>query len=203
VKTPPLRAVAVGGAVVAILGLVGLMAWGLSNKTPVTSLSGSTRLMQPAPDFTLPLFDGGELVLSRFKGTPVVLNFWASWCAPCREEALGLERTWRAYRDQEVLFVGIDIQDSEESARDYLNEFGVTYPGGRDVDGKITVDYGVIGIPVTFFVDREGIIARRWVGALDEALLLDWVEELASGTTPSGTLEGTDLERYFRLDQER
>lgn len=194
---------AVGGAVVAILGLVGLMAWGLSNKTPVTSLSGSTRVNQPAPDFTLPLFDGGELVLSRFEGTPVVLNFWASWCAPCREEALGLERTWRTYRDQEVLFVGIDIQDSEESARDYLNEFGVTYPGGRDVDGKITVDYGVIGIPVTFFVNREGTIERRWVGAVDEALLLDWVDELVSGTTPSGTLEGTDLERYFRLDQER
>ena len=199
----PLGAAVIGVAVLGIAGLVGLMAWGLSHKTPVTSLSGITRVHQPAPDFTLPLFDGGELVLSDFIGRPIVLNFWASWCAPCREEAIGLERAWRNYKNDDVLFVGLDIQDSEESARAYLQEFGVTYPSGRDVDGKITVDYGVIGIPVTFFVNREGAIERRWVGALDEGQLLAWVDELTSGATPSGELEGTNLEGFFRLDQQR
>ena len=196
----PLRAIVVGVVALVIVGLVGLMAWGLSDKTPVTSLSGFTRVQQPAPDFTLPLFDGGELVLSKFTGRPIVLNFWASWCAPCREEALGLERAWRTYKDRDVMFVGVDIQDSEESAKAYLKEFGVTYPSGRDADGKITVDYGVVGIPVTFFVNREGTIERRWVGALDEGQLLTWVDELASGAPPSGDPEGTNSEGFFTLD---
>ena len=80
----------------------------------------------------------------------MVINFWASWCPPCREETPLLERTWRSYKYQDVLFVGVNIQDTEEDARVYLEEFDITYPNGLDRHGKVTVDYGIIGLPVTF-----------------------------------------------------
>ena len=198
-----LRALVAGVAAVAIVGLVGLMAWGLSHKTPVTSLSGFTRVQQPAPEFRLPLFDGGEMDLSELRGRPIVINFWASWCLPCREEARSLERVWQAYKDEGVVFIGLDIQDTEEGARAHLQEFGVTYPNGRDADGKITVDYGIVGMPATFFVNRGGIVERRWVGAIDEDRLLAWVDGLVSGVAPSGETEGINPEGFFKLEQSR
>ena len=194
-----LRAVVVGVAGLGVVALVALMSWALSHRSPVTGMSGFTRVQQPAPEFTLPLFDGEYLALADFLGRPIVLNFWASWCAPCRDEALGLERTWRRYRDDGVLLVGVDIQDSEQDARDYLKAFDVTYPNGRDVDGKITVDYGVVGLPVTFFVGKNGIVQRRWVGAIPESRLAAWVESLITGETPSGETEGATPERFEQL----
>ena len=200
-----LRVLIVGGVGLAIVGLIALMGWGLSNKRPVTGLSGVTRVQLPAPEFTLPLFDGGEVVLSELGGRPLVINFWNPECWPCREEASGLERTWRAYKDTDVLFVGLEtpiILNSEESAKAYLSEFDVTYPNGRDSDGRITVEYGVIGVPITFFVNRSGIVERRWVGAIPEERLVAWVAELVSGAAPSGQIEGTDPERFFTVDGE-
>ena len=132
-----------------------------------------------------------------------MINFWASWCPPCREEAPLLESTWRDYEDEEVFFVGVDIQDREEDARAYIREFGITYPNGPDVDGRITVDYGVIGIPVTFFVDRGGVVVRRWVGAVKGRQLVAWVDELVAGVEPSGEAEGENLEGFFELDKDR
>ena len=197
-----LRATAASVAVLMVIGLIALMAWGLSHKTSVTSLSGFTRIQQPAPEFRLSLLPGGELYLSELRGRPIVINFWASWCSPCREEALSLERAWQIYRDEGVVFIGIDIQDTEESARAYLREFGVTYPNGRDVDGKITIDYGIVGMPATFFVNRIGIVERRWVGAIDEDRLLAWVNELVSDVTPSGETDGINSQAFFELDQD-
>ena len=199
-------AVRAGGAGVAALlvaGFVALMAWGLLNKAPVTGLSGVTRVQKPAPEFTLPLLGDGELSLSELRGRPLVINFWASWCPPCREEALVLERTWRAYRDRDAVFIGVAIQDSEVAARAHLREFDVTYPNGLDRDGTITVDYGVIGLPVTFFVNREGTVERRWVGAIDEARLLLWLDGLVSGSAPLGETEGANPDEFFKLRQDR
>ena len=195
------KAVSLTVVVAVIAGFVGLMAWGMLNQEPATGRSGLTRVNKPAPALTLPLFDGGEFVLQEHLGKPVVINFWASWCIPCRLEAAGLERTWRAYRDQGVMFVGVDIQDADRDARAYLREFNITYPNGLDADGKITIDYGVVGIPVTYLVNREGIIARRFVGALSESRLATWIEELLAGTTPSGGVEEANPEGYTELDQ--
>ncbi len=154
------------------------MAWGLAGKEPPTGRSGYTLVGGPAPGFTVPLFDGGELSLSDLAGRPVVVNFWASWCSPCRDEALPLERTWKAYREQGVAFVGIDNQDAEDDARAYLAEFGVTYPNGIDGDGRVSIDYGIIGMPATFFIDSEGVVVSRWVGAIPEGTLIERVEAL-------------------------
>jgi cytochrome c biogenesis protein CcmG/thiol:disulfide interchange protein DsbE len=183
-----------------IAGFLGLMALGLLNKSPVTGRSGVTRVNKPAADFSFSQFDGGEFVLSRNIGQPVVINFWASWCPPCREEARGLERAWQAYKEQGVVFVGVDIQDTLKDALAYLAEFDVTYPNGMDVDGTITVDYGVIGIPVTFFVNKDGIVERRWVGAISERQLIAWVEELAAGVALSEETDEENPEEFFKFE---
>lgn len=196
-----LRWVVFGVVASVIVGFMGLMVWGLLNKTPVTGKSGINRLQRPAPDFTLPLFDNSQIQLAELAGQPVVLNFWASWCPPCRDEALSLERIWRQYKDDGVWIVGVDIQDTSEDAKGHISEFDVTYPNGLDVDGTITVDYGVIGLPTTFFVGRQGIIERRWVGAISEDQLAKWIDELVAGRSPSGDQEGENLDRFLRLDQ--
>lgn len=197
------RPVLVAVLAIVIGGLVGLMAWGLTNKVPVTALSGSTRLQQLAPPFKLMLLDGGQLERLATSTRPMVINFWASWCAPCRDEADDLERVWRSFADEGVMFVGVNIQDSVESAREHVREFGLTYPNGRDSEGVITVDYGVIGIPVTFFVNKFGIVERRWVGELDESLLQTWVGEMLAGVTPSEGSDGQNLESFQTLFRQR
>ena len=197
----PLRIAAAAVVALLILALVGLLAWGLSNRTSPTGLSGFTRVGRPAPDFLLQSFDDGEILLSRQRGKVVVINFWSSTCPPCRAEASELESAWRAYQDRGVLFIGANIEDSPEPAQRFLREFGITYPNGPDEDGRITIDYGVVGIPVTFLVDEDGVVARRWVGAIDRGQLAAWIDELLQGAPPSGETEGIDEDTYYRLDE--
>jgi len=171
-------------------GLIALLAFGLVNRTPVTGKSGVTRVGKPAVNFSLPLLDGSHLVLDDHIGQPIVINFWASWCPPCVQEAPVLESAWRTYRLKDLLFVGVDIQDAEDDAVEYIHDLGITYPNGLDLDGRITIDYGVVGLPVTFFINREGIVQRRWVGAIDNQRLTDFLEELlAVSGSPDDELE--------------
>ncbi len=173
------RRVLVPGIIIfAIIGFITLFSVGLIIKEPLTGASGAARVNRPAANFNLPLFSGGELTLSSLKGKPVVINFWAAWCPPCREEALILEKVWQLYKNEGVTFVGVDIQDTEEDARAFIKEFGITYPNAKDASGRVTIDYGVSGLPVTFFVNREGLIVSRWVGAISETMLVDRVEEI-------------------------
>ncbi len=194
------RIAAFGVIGVMVASVSALLAIGLLNKEPVTGRSGVTRVGKPAEPFTLPLFDGGEFVLAAQRGRPVVINFWASWCLPCREEAPLLESVWRLYGEGEVAFVGVNIQDTEKEGAVYLEEFGITYPNGMDADGRITVDYGVIGLPVTFFVDRDGTVRRRWVGAIGEAELLARVDELVTGAAVPGEADDGDPGGLYRLE---
>ena len=99
---------------------------------------------KPAAAFRLKTFDGPEISLEGLRGRVVVINFWASWCYPaCYEEAPVLERGWRAYKDREVMLVGINIQDKEEPAKRFLAQFGHTFPNAPDPAGRVSVDYGV------------------------------------------------------------
>ena len=166
-----------------------LLALGLINKSPVTSQSGVTRVGKVAPGFEMPLIKGGDFVMADHTGRPMIVNFWASWCPPCRDESPGFERTWRQYSHTEVLFVGVDIQDTVEDGLAYVESFDLTYPNGTDLDGKITVDYGVIGLPVTFFIGTDGVVKGRWVGALPENELITWVEDLIAGDAPAEARE--------------
>ncbi len=109
-----------------------------------------------APAFELPSVTTGETITSaELEGHPVVVNFWASWCIPCREEAPLLERAYREYRDDGVIFLGVNIKDAESDARDFIEDFGITYPNVRDLDQQLTRAFGVIGLPETFFVDHD------------------------------------------------
>lgn len=166
-------------AAMIMAGFVGLLLWGMLHREPITGLSGVTMVDRPAPDFSLTTFDGATISLAELRGKPVIINFWASWCPPCRDEAPLLERTWRAYKDRGLVFLGVNIQDRREDALSYMREFNITYPSGPDPNGEIAIDYGVSGLPVTFFVSREGQILRRWVGAIERNVLFDAIEEIS------------------------
>ncbi len=126
-----------------------------------------------APDFTLKTWDGQTIRLSALKGKPVVLNFWASWCDPCKAEAKTLEDAWQRYRANGVIFLGINYQDQEQSARKFLQENGVTYPGGPDTSGQMSVDYGVSNVPATIIINSSGIVVWDYLGQIKDAQTLD------------------------------
>jgi cytochrome c biogenesis protein CcmG/thiol:disulfide interchange protein DsbE len=108
----------------------------------------------------------------------VVLNFWASWCLPCREEAPLLEEGWRTYREEGVVFLGVNIWDAEEDALGFLDEFSITYPNAPDADGRVTTTYRVTGVPTTFFISRDGKVVRSWPGALSLRNLVGFIEQI-------------------------
>ena len=153
-------------AIVAVMAFIVILAAGLVKSYQEQRRSG------PAPDFTLTLFDGGEFTLSDYRGEVVVINFWASWCDPCRDEAPFLERAWLKRKDQGVKFIGIGYLDSDKEALAYLAEFNVTYPNGPDLASKIAPKYRIRGVPETFIVDPEGNIAFFKPGPMSEEELL-------------------------------
>jgi cytochrome c biogenesis protein CcmG/thiol:disulfide interchange protein DsbE len=163
--------VIVSGIVVVFVG--GLLALMLA-RPPQRSLCD-----EQAPDLPLTLFagyDGGwegdTLSLADLRGQGVVLNFWASWCKPCEEEAAALEAAWRKYKDRGIMFVGVDYLDQEPSALAYLQKFDVTYPNGPDLQSRISKRYTIRGVPETFFIDPQGqIVGCRKVGPLSPAEL--------------------------------
>ena len=161
-----------------VIGFLGLLVWGMLNREPITGLSGITMVDRPAPDFVLQTFQDDTISLADLRGRPMVINFWASWCPPCRDEAPLLERTWRAYKNRDLIFLGVNIQDRKEDAVNYMREFDITFPNGPDPTGEITINYGVSGLPVTFFVSRDGKVVRRWVGALEHSVLIRSIEEI-------------------------
>ena len=139
----------------------------------------SPLIAKPAPPFALTLFDGEHLSLKGLRGKVVVVNFWASWCFPaCYDEAPVLEAAWRAYKDQGVVIVGVDVQDTEKAALEFMERFQFTFPNGPDPGGKISIDYGVYGIPETFVLDKEGRIAYKHVGAVDADTLSTQIDKL-------------------------
>lgn len=163
--------------IVALFLLLASVLWGLG---------GGPLDEGPAPPFSLGLFDGGEFSLEDLRGQVVVINFWASWCAPCREEAPILERAWRAYKERGVTFIGVDYMDAEPWARAFIEEFDITYPNGPDLDSKIAHAYRIRGVPETFIVDREGDIAHLQIGPIDEATLVEVLDSLLEADGPQG-----------------
>ncbi len=134
---------------------------------------------RPASPFALTTFDGGPVTLDALRGKVVVLNFWASWCNPaCYDEAPVLERMWQTYRERGVVVVGVDMQDTAEAARTFIQRFGLTFANAPDPQGKLAVEYGVYGVPETFFVARDGTIRAKHVGALTEAAIRAKLEPL-------------------------
>ena len=140
--------------------IVLLLAYAFRSQRPLEEAS--------APEFALSLFDGGKISLADHSGRVVVVNFWASWCAPCREEAPVLENLWRAQSDNGLVLLGVNIKDATANALAFLDEFGITYPNGPDPYGRIAGMFHVRLVPETFIIDKDGKIVERFVGAVVE-----------------------------------
>ena len=139
---------------------------------------------KPAAEFTADKLDStGTLSLKDYSGKVVVLNFFASWCPPCKEENPALVRVWERYRTSDVVFIGIVYGDSTEKARSYVSTNGVTWPTVQDADGRIAFAYGVFGPPETYFIAPDGIIAGRHIGPIDEATLVTAIDGLRPKAT--------------------
>ena len=126
---------------------------------------------KPAPDFEIELIDGATVSLSGYRGEVVLLNFWGTWCPPCRAEMPALQRTWEEYEDQGVVFLGVAIYDEKADVEKFAESYGITYPLGVDILGDLTVDYKVTSFPTTFLIDREGNEVRRIVNPVNEGFL--------------------------------
>jgi len=149
-------------ALAAVGGLLGLLVWRLTHQSHPPKIGG------PAPNFSLRRIDGaGKLDLASLRGKPVVLNFWASWCVPCKGEAKLLEQAWRQYKGSGVVFVGVDYHDVKSDARTFLTHHGITYPIVQDGSGMIGDRYGLTGVPETYFIDRRGrLVGTHIVGTI-------------------------------------
>ncbi len=163
-------------ALIPALAFIGLLWIGLA-RTGSQAEPGSS-----APSFELPLLDDSAVLTDEdLRGRPLVLNFWASWCIPCREEAPLLEKTWRTYRDQGVVFLGVNIKDAKSDAKRFVKDFGITYPTVRDLDQSLTKDFGVKGLPETFFVDHRwsfiGAVSGGTTGDQQGTVILGAISE--------------------------
>lgn len=146
-----------------------------------TSFGDSFRDPSPAPLFEAVSLDGETLSLTSLKGKVVVLDFWSSWCPPCRNEAPGLAEVYAEYRDRDVEFVGMALWDTEGNVRDFVEELNVPYPNLLDDKGSIAIDYGVVKIPEKFFIDREGNLVRVFSGPTDPDDLREALDSILGG----------------------
>jgi cytochrome c biogenesis protein CcmG, thiol:disulfide interchange protein DsbE len=163
--------------------------WTLISREPDTSLQQSGPPSHPkegftAPDFTLDLLDGRQLTLSELRGHPVVLNLWASWWLPCRDEMPAIEKPYQHYKDSGLIVIGLNMtsQDSESDAKAFVQELGLTFPIALDHDGSIQSRYRLLGLPSTYFIDQSGIIRSIIVGGpMSEAIIQSNIEDLVKG----------------------
>ena len=159
---------------VSLVNLALLVLLGSQLLTPAQNQSnaGSSPLIgHPAPDFTLAVLSAhagaaSKMHLADLKGKPIMLNFWASWCDPCKHEAPLLQATWRSTQSQRIIFLGVDFQDTQSAGLNFLQTYGITYPNVADDTGSTAINYGVSGVPETFFIDRHGVIVSKVIGEL-------------------------------------
>ncbi|NHZ72665.1 MAG: redoxin domain-containing protein [Aquificales bacterium] len=164
---------------VAVIGILALVGWGLMNANKTRPEAGQT-----APGFTVEYFNGYEWEdkpvssLDDMKGKVVVLNFWASWCVECRVEAELLQQTSVQYADEDVVFLGVAYADVEPNAIAYLKEFGITYPNAPDLGTSISSDYEITGVPETFFIGKDGVIANVVIGPVNGPAMMNTINIL-------------------------
>jgi cytochrome c biogenesis protein CcmG/thiol:disulfide interchange protein DsbE len=153
--------------------VLSLLGYGL-----LASPSEPPQIGDPVPGFQLTALDGSSMNLETEQGQVVVINFFASWCAPCRQEASALEQTWRDYQDRGVQFFGIAYKDADSKAQAFLDEFKVTYPSTVERNNQTARAYGLTGVPETFVVDQQGLLVRHFLGPITQAQLGQEIDRL-------------------------
>ncbi|MEK6276959.1 MAG: TlpA disulfide reductase family protein [Actinomycetota bacterium] len=166
----------------AVLAVVGLLGFGLLSKG-----GASVDVGDPVPEGPLPRLDGnGTGTVADYRGRWVLVNFWASWCDPCREESPALQRFHQRHRDQHFTVLGIDTRDLSVDGRAFVERYGLTYPQLRDGDGERARDFGTTGVPESFLVDPQGRLALLRRGPVDERYLERYVAPLLEGERAQG-----------------
>jgi cytochrome c biogenesis protein CcmG, thiol:disulfide interchange protein DsbE len=146
-----------------VAGLLALLIWQLRNQPH------APRVGAKAPPFTLRRLEGtGKVSLAAYQGKPVVLNFWASWCEPCKTEAAVLERDWTSYQNRGVVFLGVDYHDLASDARRFVSAHGLTFPMVEDGSGKVTGSYGISQVPETYVLDKQGRVVAHLAGPITD-----------------------------------
>jgi cytochrome c biogenesis protein CcmG/thiol:disulfide interchange protein DsbE len=167
------------GLIAAFVGLVSLLVllWlGLQRTT-----KGPITVGDQVPPLTLTTFSGDQIDFESLRGKVVVVNFWASWCKPCESEARELEQASQMFKDQDVVFLGVDYVDTETEALAYLERFEITYPNGPDLGTRISQAFRIRGVPETYIIDREGMLGAFRIGPYDSlAEIIDQVEGVLS-----------------------
>jgi cytochrome c biogenesis protein CcmG/thiol:disulfide interchange protein DsbE len=190
-------------------GFIALLVYGLTTQSHDDRIDQALRSGRsiPAPGFTLEVLDRGKLAtglepkvgpalgqkrldLRALRGTPVVLNMWASWCTPCRQEAGRLERGWQRLGPNGVLFLGLDIQDLRGDARSFAQRYGLTYPSLRDAGRSTANRYGATGIPETFFIDASGRVVDHVIGVVSDGQLRDGARAARTGRVAGASAGG-------------
>ena len=207
-KRTPFGTLARAIGVTAVIAFIALLTYGLLTSAPDQTIDDALARAEtvPAPGFKLDILDAGRppaklrvvveraaadgrLSLAELRGTPVVLNFWASWCDPCRQEAPVLERGWQRAGREGVLYVGLNMQDITTDARQFLREFDVSYPNVREPDDRTARRYGLTGLPETYFISAGGEVVSHVIGAIDDEQLRRGVAAARRGR-PESTIEG-------------
>ena len=164
-------------ATLAVLAVIGLLGYGLLSK-------GETKIAigDPVPDRELPVLGGpGQGSIAEYRGEWVLVNLWASWCTPCRQEAPDLDRFARRYRSRDVRVLGIDVQDNSDDALAFMREYRIRYPQLRSVGDERSAAFGSTGVPENFLVDPRGRLALIWRGPVDEKFLEEHVVPILAG----------------------
>jgi cytochrome c biogenesis protein CcmG/thiol:disulfide interchange protein DsbE len=162
---------------IVLFGILVLIGLGLIRNNQAQLPVGSE-----APHFVLTTFEGQEIALSDLSGQVVVINFWASWCSTCDEEAAELEQAYQIYKDRGVAFLGVDYSDTDRAALAYLERFGVTYPNGPDEGTRISQAFRIRAVPETYIIDADGILVARKIGPfLSLQEIVDTVERVLEG----------------------
>lgn len=164
-------------SLIVLLAFLGLIGWGLKR-----SMSGPISIGQKVPEFQMTTFDGQTLRSTDFAGKVIVLNFWASWCKPCEQEARELEEAYQYYKDSgKVVFLGLAYVDTEYKSREYLKKFGITYPNGPDLRTAVSQMFRIRGVPETYIIDASGKLAYIKIGPFDSTReIIDVIEPLLS-----------------------
>jgi cytochrome c biogenesis protein CcmG, thiol:disulfide interchange protein DsbE len=161
--------------------LVGGSVWLWASRVPPgaqpRNLAPEPALNHPAPDFTLQTLDGKEFSLAAMRGTPVVLNFWATWCGPCQRELPALQAAAERY-DGQVWIVGVDQGEEAETVQAYVDRIGLTFPIPMDTEMEVGNRYKVMGMPTTFFIDANGMIRHTWMGEMNSVTLAEGIDKI-------------------------